>query len=206
MRAPLSFDGKPANVLEGCYSLGMGHDVATRLGRNVRMLRESRGLTQAQMAKLAALPRATWANLESGAANPTLGVLDRVANAFQVTLEELVAAPRAEARLYRRASLVTKQRGAAAIRKLLPDPIPGMEMDRFELPPKVRIAGVPHTTGTREYLACETGQLVLVASGEEYRLDPGDVVAFRGDQRPSYANPGPKTAIAYSVVVLARAT
>ena len=33
----------------------------------------------------------------------------------------------------------------------------------------------------------------------------GDYVAvFRGDQRHSYANPGSKTAIGYSVVVLAR--
>jgi transcriptional regulator with XRE-family HTH domain len=179
-------------------------DVAGRLGRNVRTLREARGLTQAQMAKLAELPRATWANLESGAANPTLAVLDRVATAFQVTLEELVAEARAEARHYPKDTLPVKQRGAALIRKLLPDPIPGMEMDRFELPPRVRMAGVPHTEGTREYLACESGEMVLVASGAEYRLGPGDVVAFRGDQRHSYANPGAKTAVAYSVVVLAR--
>ena len=157
------------------------------------------------MAKLAELPRATWANLESGAANPTLTVLDRVASAFQVTLEELIAAPRSEARLYPRADVTTKMRGAAAIRKLLPDPIPGMEIDRIELPPRVKMTGVPHTPGTREYLTCETGELVLVASGEEYRLEAGDVVAFRGDQRHSYANPGTRLAVAYSVVVIARA-
>lgn len=33
---------------------------------------------------------------------------------------------------------------------------------------------------------------------------PSDVVAFRGDQRHSYHNPGARPAIAYSVVVLAR--
>jgi transcriptional regulator with XRE-family HTH domain len=179
-------------------------DAATNLGRNVRMLREGRGLTQSQMAKLASLPRATWANLESGAANPTLAVIDSVASAFQVTIEELIAAPRAEARLYKKAQLPVKLRGAAAIRKLLPDPIPGMEIDRFELPPRAKVSGIPHTPGTREYLTCETGEIVLVASGEEYRLEAGDVVAFRGDQRHSYANEGTKTAIAYSVVVIAR--
>ena len=44
----------------------------------------------------------------------------------------------------------------------------------------------------------------LVASGEEYRLAAGDVVAFRGDQRHSYVNAGARPAIAYSVVVIAR--
>lgn len=193
------------NPLPDGYLVGMPtDDVATRLGRNVRTLREARGLTQAQMAKLAELPRATWTNIESGAANPTLAVLDRVATAFQVTIEELVAAPRSDARHYRARDIVTKLRGVAQIRKLLPDPIPGMEIDRFDLPPKAKMAGVPHTPGTREYLMCESGEMVLVASGEEYRLEPGDVVAFRGDQRHSYANPGSKAAVAYSVVVIAR--
>ena len=196
-------NGADDNPLARCYLVGMD-DVAARLGRNVRALREARGLTQAQMAKLAALPRATWANIESGAANPTLAVLDAVASAFQVTLEELVAAPRSEARHYRKAQLVVKLRGAAAIRKLLPDPIPGMEIDRFELPPRAKVTGIPHTAGTREYLTCEAGEIVLVASGEEYRLATGDVVAFRGDQRHSYANPGTRLAVAYSVVVIAR--
>jgi len=179
-------------------------DVAGRLARNVRTLRESRAQTQAQMAKLARLPRATWANLESGAANPTLAVLDRVATAFQVTIEELVAAPRSDAKHYPRAALPVKARGVVTVRKLLPDPIPGMEIDRIELPAGAKMIGVPHTPGTREYLTCEAGQLLLVASGEEYRLETGDVVAFRGDQRHSYVNPGSKPAVAYSVVVIAR--
>jgi transcriptional regulator with XRE-family HTH domain len=182
----------------------MEGDLAARFGRNVKQLREARALTQAQMAKLAELPRATWANLESGAANPTLTVLDRVATALQVTLEELVAAPRASAMRYPRDSIPVKARGAVVVRKLLPDPIPGMEIDRFELPPGARMTGVPHTPGTREYLTCERGAIVLVASGERFDLAQGDVVAFRGDQRHSYANDGEKPAIAYSVVVLAR--
>ena len=180
------------------------NDVASRLGGNVRVLREGRSLTQAQMAKIAGLPRATWANLESGAANPTLAVLDRVATAFQVTIEELIAAPRSEAHLYPKGSLPVRSRGAVTMRKLLPDPIPGMEIERFELPPHAKMTGVPHTPGTREYLACETGSMILIASGEEYRLEAGDVVAFRGDQRHSYMNAGARPAVAYSVVVIAR--
>jgi transcriptional regulator with XRE-family HTH domain len=57
--------------------------IAGRLGGN-RQLREARGLTQEQMAKVSGVPQATWANLESGAANPTLNVLYLVARALQV--------------------------------------------------------------------------------------------------------------------------
>ncbi len=186
-----------------CMGMSEG-DRAHALGENVKKLRETRGLTQRQMAAIAGLPRATWSHLESGGANPTLSVLDRVATAFQVTLEELVATPRGDARRYPKGSLPVKLRGGAMIHKLLPDPIPGMDIDRFELPPGVRMAGVPHTPGTREYLAVEQGTMELVASGERFELAAGDVVAFRGDQRHSYGNPGKAKAIAYSVVILAR--
>jgi quercetin dioxygenase-like cupin family protein len=61
---------------------------------------------------------------------------------------------------------------------------------------------VPHTPGTREYLACEAGQIILIASGESFTLEAGDVVVFRGDQRHSYQNPGTRPAVGYSVVLL----
>jgi transcriptional regulator with XRE-family HTH domain len=185
-------------------SMASDQEAAARLGQNVRQLRAARGLTQAQIARLAGLPRATWANLETGAANPTLAVLGRVADALQVTLEELVSTPRAAVQHYPRGSLPTRLRGAVEVRRLLPDAIPGMEIDRMELPPRARMVGVPHTPGTREYFACETGEIELVAAGERWRLATGDTVAFRGDQRHSYYNPGTTRAVGYSVVVLAR--
>ncbi len=195
-----------ASKLEDRYRDDMEPDLASRLGRNVRQLREARGLTQEQVAHLAVVPRSTWASLESGAANPTLAVLNRVAHVLQVSLEELVSAPRAEAKLYPRNTLAREVRSSVEIRKLLPDPIPGMEIDRMELPPGARMTGVPHTPGAREYLACEAGEIQLAVAGERWMLRPGDVVAFRGDQRHSYANPGSRPAVGYSVVVLARVT
>jgi len=182
----------------------LDHLLGERVARNVRQLREARGLTQAQIAKLAEVPRATWTNLESGAANPTLSVLHRVAGALQVTLEELLSTPRAACEYFPFGTLPRRVQGQAEVQKLLPHVIAGMEMDRIALPPGARMRGVPHTPGTREYLTCESGEIVLVAAGEQWRLGSGDVVAFRGDQRHSYANPGRGPAVGYSVVVLAR--
>jgi transcriptional regulator with XRE-family HTH domain len=187
------------------YAVGMGDDLGDRIGRNVKQLRQARGLTQAQLAKIAGVPRATWTNLESGAANPTVAVLRRAANALQVSVEELLSVPRAECELFALGVLPTRQQGQATVRKLLPHAIPGMEMDRIELPAGGRMVGVPHTPGTREYLTCERGELVLTAAGEDWRLQTGDVIAFRGDQRHSYRNPGARIAVGYSVVVLAPA-
>lgn len=183
----------------------MGMDeLPIRLSKNIRQLREARGLTQEQMAKVCGIPRATWGHLESGSANPTLAVLDRVATALQVPLEELTAAPRLSGRLYRKGALSSRKQGDGTVRTLLPDPIPGMLIDRMEIPAGGRITGVPHMPGTREYLTCEAGEIVLAAGGGQWHLAPGDVVVFNGDQRHSYTNAGGRAAIGYSVVVLAR--
>ncbi len=182
----------------------MDADVAARLATNIAQLREARGMTQQQIAKLADVPRATWAHLESGQANPTLAVLNRAASALQVSIEELIRPPRTAVKYYASNSISVRTRGSVTVRKLLPDPIPGMEIDRMELPAGARMNGIPHVPGTTEYLTCERGRISLVASGESWTLSAGDVVVFRGDQRHSYANAGDTTAVGYSVVVLAR--
>jgi len=180
----------------------MTDDLAGRLSANIRQLRQARGLTQQQMSKLSELPRATWANLESGGSNPTLTVLHRVAVALQVPIEELIAEPRANAKHYPKGSLPSRARGQVTVSTLLPDKVPGMLIERIEIPAGEKLVGVPHTPGTREYLTCEAGEIELIASGDKFQLVPGDVVVFRGDQRHSYGNPSRRAAIGYSVVML----
>ena len=153
---------------------------------------------------VAGIPRATWGHLESGAGNPTLSVLHKVALALQVPLEELTSAPRAVSRHYPQAALATHQQGDGVIRKLLPDAIPGVVIDRMEIPrrrphprraPHAGHARVPHLRVGRD--PARGGR----ASSRGCR--PGDVVVFRGDQRHSYRNPGRSAAVGYSVVLLA---
>src|ERR1700760_1656536 len=91
---------------------------------NIRAIRETRGLSQQQIAKSAGVPRATWTHLESGAGNPTLGVLVKIANALQVRLDELLAAPSPPARHIRASELPVRQRGEVSVRKLLPESLP----------------------------------------------------------------------------------
>jgi transcriptional regulator with XRE-family HTH domain len=181
-------------------------DSGANLAANVRRLREARGLSQAQMARLAGIPRPTWASLEAGFANPTLGVLARTAAALSVSIEELIGPPRTAARLFRAAEWPEKRRQGARIRPLVPESIPGLEISRVELAPGSQLGGIPHTPGTREYLTCEQGRIELVASGERWQLGPGDALVFRGDQRHSYRNLDAKRpAVAISVVCFAPA-
>jgi transcriptional regulator with XRE-family HTH domain len=199
-----SRDGAPIAIesADG-YFADMADDSAAgaNLAANVRRLRDGRGLSQQQMARLAGIPRPTWASLESGAANPTLQILTRVAAALQVSVEELIGPPRTACRLFPAAEARVRRRGGAVLRDLVPEAIPGLEVSRLELAAGGALTGVPHTPGTREYLVCERGRIELTASGERWELGPGDVLVFRGDQRHGYRNADARQpALAISVV------
>ena len=179
--------------------------LSRHLAQNLMTLREKRGLTQAGLAKLAQIPRSTVTHLESGHGNPSLSNLARIAAALQVTIEELLARPRARCMLVRASDLPAQKRsqGVATVFKLLPDPIPGMEIDRIELEPQGRMGGIPHVGGTKEYLTVVQGEITVQVAGESYSVGPGDLLAFPGDQAHSYQNSGAKKAVGFSVVALA---
>ena len=176
---------------------------AENLARNVRALRDARGLTQAAASRRAGIPRGTWATIEVGHANPTLAVLLKIANGLSVSIEELVSPPKGDAKLVPRAALRSRRRNGVTITDLVPDKIPAVQLERLEFEPGAAMRGAPHTSGTREYLACEKGALTLIASAARFDLRAGDVVSFRGDQPHSYRNPHRGRCVAYSVVVLA---
>lgn len=180
----------------------MADPLAQNLAANVRRLREERGLSQQQMADLSGVPRPTWANLESGDANPTIAVLTRVADALQVGVEDLLRSQHSIAHHPVR-SLPERNAGKVRVRKLMPGAQPGTEIERFEFAPAGELQGKPHPNGTREYLTCEKGELELLAGGQVWKLKSGDVVAFRSETAHSYRNPGRVQTIAYSVVTFA---
>lgn len=179
--------------------------VGEHLAENLRAHRKQRGWSQAKVAEAAGLPRSTIANLEQGEANPTLQVLARVSEALGLSLEELLARPRLRIEHFRADQLTTVERGRAGrvrVRKLLPHPIPGMEIDRMELAPGARLTGVPHRAGTYEYLYCVSGEITLFVAGERVELSSGELAAFAADQKHGYHNRGVEAAEGFSVVTL----
>ena len=181
------------------------HVVGEYLATNLKYLRSQSGLTQTQLARRAGIPRSTVATFETGSGNPTLAVLIAIANGLQIRMDELLSAPRARIAYFPKGVLQRQDRarGRAEVVKLLPEPIPGMEIDRMRLKPGARMVGVPHRSGTREYLNCERGEITLWAAGEKITLKAGDVVAFQGDKRHSYTNDGDVEAVGFSVVTFA---
>ena len=65
-------------------------DVRTRLAQNLRRLRLAKELSQEAFADVAGLHRTYISDLERGARNPTITVVDKLATALEVNLGELL--------------------------------------------------------------------------------------------------------------------
>ena len=180
---------------------------AGHLARNLASLRHARSLTQDTLAKAAAVPRSTIANLESGTGNPSLTVLVKVAHALGAPIDELLASPRAQVRHWPAAEVATRGKGRGVrIRVLVPEPVPDGMIEVMDFEPGAVMGGTPHLPGTREYFTCLTGRVNLTVAGDRHALNEGDVLAFPGNQPHSYANADAMMpARGVSVVVLAKA-
>lgn len=66
-------------------------DVVQLLGRNVRVHRRRRGLSQEELALEAGMKRAYVSDLERGTRNPSVRALARLADALQVDPAELLS-------------------------------------------------------------------------------------------------------------------
>ena len=180
---------------------------ASHLARNLASLRHTRSLTQDALAKAAAVPRSTIANLESGAGNPSLVVLVKVAAALGVPIDELLASPRALVRRWPASEVATRQKGrGVSIRELVPEPVPDEMMEVMDFEPGAVMGGTPHLPGTREFFTCLDGHVNLMVAGTRYDLGEGDVLAVPGTQPHSYQTADALApARGVSVVVLAKA-
>ena len=66
-------------------------DVRTRLGNNLRGLRKAKGLGQEKFALEFGIDRTYVSGIERGVRNPTITVVQRLADARQVPIAELFA-------------------------------------------------------------------------------------------------------------------
>ena len=180
---------------------------ASHLARNLVSLRHTRSLTQDGLAKTAAVPRSTIANLESGTGNPSLAVLVKVAGALGVPIDELLASPRAMVRRWPADELARRHKGrGVAIRALVPEPVPDEMIELMDFEPGAVMGGTPHLPGTREFFSCLDGRVLLTVAGDRYEIAAGDVLAFPGNLPHSYQNADAlRPARGVSVVVLAKA-
>jgi mannose-6-phosphate isomerase-like protein (cupin superfamily) len=138
---------------------------------------------------------------------PTVPVLDRIATGLGTSIARLLRAEQPTRTVVLRRDEHDVARDApGSERRVLSPVLPGVEFEfiRTTIGPGLD-AGVfqPHTPGSREYLAVESGTLRLSLDDLELELAQGDSVFYAGDCHHGFANPGTTPTVYYLAMDLA---
>ncbi len=186
-----------------------GETVGEVLCSRVRELRNKKGWTLEEMSAACAVSRSMLSEIERGRANPTLAVAYRIAQAFGMSLGELVELPSVTHRLdviragdqsyYFRADRYCR------IRTLSPLHLEkAVEFYEIVLHGGGALKSEPHFEGAKELLTVQQGA-VRVCSGEEaVGLATGDSAHYPADVLHSIENLGRDDAVLFLVVTYLR--
>ena len=167
--------------------------VSRAVAANLRALRGRRNWSLDQLAQRSGVSKGVLVALEGDRGNPSLTTLCRLADAFAVSLTELIASgvPR-----LRRASvdeatpLWTGPSGGTGRLLLSTDPPQPVELWWWELQPGEVRHSEAHARGTREALLVIAGEIGVESEGQLSIAPAGTAITWPGDKPHAYRNSG----------------
>jgi transcriptional regulator with XRE-family HTH domain len=181
-------------------------EVSGRIARRLRLERDSRGWSLADLAERSGVSKATISKIERAEVSPTAVVLVRIAGAFDLTLAGLMLRAEGLGERLTRANdqPVWRDPETGYLRKqIFNRPDHPLEIIRVELPAGKRVV-LPASSYARirQAVWVESGSLVITEAGGRNELGTGDCLGFGSPSEVTFANE--TTAPCVYVVVLAR--
>jgi transcriptional regulator with XRE-family HTH domain len=167
-------------------------DAHVQLSRRLRLEREARGWSLAELAERSGVSKAAISKIERGETSPTAVVLVRLAGAFDLTLAGLLLrAEETRSRLTRAADQPSWRDPATGYlrRQIFSRTDHPLELVQVELPAGQRVT-LPASSYARirQIVWVRAGELVVDEGGERHRLAPGDCLAFGPPAEVTLAN------------------
>jgi transcriptional regulator with XRE-family HTH domain len=167
-------------------------DSADRLARRIRIERQARDWSLADLAERSGVSKAMISKIERGEASPTATVLLRLAGAFELTLAGLLLRAEGEGdRLSRAADqpIWRDPETGYLRRQLFSRADHPVEAARIELPASTKVA-LPASSYARirQIVVVLSGALVIIEDGERRALSEGDCLGFGPPSDVVFAN------------------
>lgn len=180
--------------------------ISEHLCRRVKELRTDRGWSLDALSAACGVSRSMLSQIERRQANPTLAVTYRIAQAFEMSLGELVELPNASSRIeVIRADDRTfhyRSDQNCTIRTLSPLHLEkDVEFYEVQLRSEGTLKSAPHFEGTREFLTIQKGRIRVTSAGESVELGRGDSANYHADVPHLIENIGRGEALMFLVVI-----
>jgi transcriptional regulator with XRE-family HTH domain len=170
----------------------------TELGRRIKLLRVSRGLTLKNLEKAGKISATHVSEIERGKASPTLGALKRIASALGVSPASLVE-PRdlPPTTLTRAAERVGRRvHSNGATWDPVAEPIQAADLGaQIVTLPMGPAPALEHRHEGEEWATVLSGMAEIRVEDESFVLREGDAIHFRAARVHSYSNPTSSPAV-----------
>ncbi len=175
------------------------------LCNRVTELRKKKSLTLEQLANASGVSRSMLSQIERGQANPTLAVTYRIAQAFGISIGELVDQPWSSANIEvvhgDDPNNLFRMDKECQIRTLSPLHMEKtIEFYELRLKPGSQLKSAPHFEGTKELLTITSGDALVFSGTNSRQLKTGDSAHYRGDLEHAIQNNGKEELLCYLVV------
>lgn len=167
------------------------HITTNLLAQSVRAHRESRGFSLGTLSQMAGISKTSLSKIETGQGNPSLEVLNRIANALNVPVGALFGEEKLpQVYIIRRGvgQVVTSDSGLSSRTLLVDGRSHRMSIYEVHLPAQAIYRALPHLPGTQEFLLCLEGDIRLGPEEQEVHLQPGDAICFAADLPHTYSS------------------
>jgi XRE family transcriptional regulator, regulator of sulfur utilization len=164
------------------------------LGLRIRDLRRQKSLSLQALSEHSGVSFSMLSAIERGQKVPSILLMSQIATALGTSIGRLVEEERAPLVVVLRATEQPVIKDPIGMeRRTLSPVLPGVEFEfvQITLAPGTN-AGTfpPHRSGSREYLAVESGTLTLTLAGNEYVLSAHDSIYHDGNCLHGYRNDG----------------
>jgi len=143
-------------------------NLASKLGETIKILRTRNNLRQDELAERAGINRSYLSMLENGKSSPTLDVLDKLAQALNIRMSDLISGEVVEE---------DKHQGEATQDGIVSDI--ELEEKHFEYDTEIEFDVYP---GLKDFLSDQDEMMLAQPKGEEILLLKG--IRFHGNFRP----------------------
>jgi transcriptional regulator with XRE-family HTH domain len=199
-------DGKPprpqASAAAAQPTNGKGQVDARSLGKLIRSLRISRGLSIEALAKAAGVSAGSISQIERGVGNPAITTLMKIANGMQVPAGSFLQAEQEPQGLIvhkeHRKRLVPRE--GLVYELLTPDLNRKLEVLRVQMDPGFDNSDRPFTHEGEECVHMLEGELLIYIGGDEFHLRPGDSITYDPSVPHWYRNPFSQPSIGIGVI------
>lgn len=158
----------------------------------VHQYRKAHHLSLDELAKRAEISKGMLVQIEKGRANPSIGILCKLANALKVSVADIVnVSIEPKVAVIKGSDIPVLWRGENGGQAKLLAGTKGptmVELWRWEMQPGEVFSAEAHSKGTIELFHVEQGALTMTVDNKDYCLDSGDAMVAQTDVPHHYAN------------------